>query len=708
MQISRLLKIAVAFVGSILWLPALAQDETHPHICGTTEAVQKSLEEHPELLNNVRKLDAETIEFLTGEKAMDSILTIPVVFHVFHTYGGERISEDQMKDCIRILNADFNKLSHDTGSITAAFKGIVGNAQFRFRLAQKSPTGKCTKGIEYINSGLHTAGGENLKVGTSWDTKRYLNIWVCSVVASGAAAYAYYPGTAPGQNNEGIVSRSDYVGSIGTSNNGYGARTLTHETGHYFNLPHTWGSSNTPGLASNCSMDDGVADTPNCIGVVNTTCNLLQNTCGQLDNVENYMEYSNCRRMFTKGQVTRMQAAINSATGFRSSLWKGTNLIFTGTTNDGPGPECPATSDFKASASRVCVNVPVTFTQLAYNVNDKDALQFNWTFNGGTPATSTAKVQQVTFAQPGVYDVKLVVQNAAGKDSLTRTALIKVLPDNTAYFSGETESFEATTFPTFPSNPEKNWDIISATTNTWKRTTTADVTGSASLMVTNTSNSTGLVHTMYSPLFEITGSTTGAKLAFKYAYARRNSENTDKLTVSYSVDCGKTWSSAFNRSGASLVSTLTTEFFNGSFVPSATQWKQANASLLFLNGNPKVRFRFEFTSDGGNNIYIEDVQLTAVTAVSNLEDESLGLTVAPNPTAELPRLLIDNVSAQAATIEIVDVLGRSTVLTKSIQLSEGRSEIDLSKEMTKPQAGAYWVRLKLANRIMVRKWVVLP
>ena len=35
--------------------------------------------------------------------------------------------------------------------------------------------------------------------------------------------------------------------------------------GHWLNLPHTWGSTNEPGLASNCTTDDGVTDTPNTI-----------------------------------------------------------------------------------------------------------------------------------------------------------------------------------------------------------------------------------------------------------------------------------------------------------------------------------------------------------------------------------------------------------------------------------------------------------
>ena len=78
--------------------------------------------------------------------------------------------------------------------------------------------------------------------------------------------------------------RHDYMGVIGTGSN-TARHTLSHESGHWLNLAHNWGGTNTPADAGNCSDDDGVADTPNTIGW--TTCNVNGNTCGSLDNVQN-------------------------------------------------------------------------------------------------------------------------------------------------------------------------------------------------------------------------------------------------------------------------------------------------------------------------------------------------------------------------------------------------------------------------------------
>ena len=676
--------------------------------CGTVEAVNKALEEHPELIENLKQLDRETKEFLTGDKLLDSTITIPVVFHVFHTYGSERISEAQMKDCIRIMNQDFQKKNADTATVSSLFKPLIGNTQMRFRMAKKDPNGRCTKGINYIFSYRHVNGDEMLKSEKVWDTRKYLNIWVCSSIASGAGAYSYYPGTAPSQNAEGILTRNSQLGSIGTSSTALSSsRTIPHETGHFFNLPHTWGGSNTPGLASNCNIDDGVSDTPNCTGTT-AGCNLMQNTCGQIDNVENIMDYSSCPRMFTKGQVLRMHAASRSTVGFRRNLWSAANLIATGTTNDGPGEECPPTPDFKSNVSRVCVNQSITFTQLAYNVNNPNDIQFKWVFTGGLPEISAAKNPVVTYAQAGKYPVKLVVSNIAGSDSVIRNDFVSITLKETAYIENEVESFDNITFPANSTEPLKTWEIDGqAPTTTWRRNINTSFSGDACLAVTNTSGTTvGFISTLYSPILEISGPTSGARISFKYAFRRRNADNTDRLTVSYSSNCGLSWFNGFNKVGAPLATT--TILSNNTFIPSLSDWKEENLSLVGLGINKKIMIRFTFTGGGGSNMYLDDVGITNIVSVGQFVDDRFSLHVVPNPSTSLPKLLINSDKGLNGSVEIIDVIGRSKVFTKTLNLAEGENEFDLESEFIKPKSGNYWVRLVLPDRVLVRQWVVLP
>ena len=78
-------------------------------------------------------------------------------------------------------------------------------------------------------------------------------------------------------------------------------------------------------------------------------------------------------------------------------------------------------ANFTASATNVGVNQPVSFSNAS-----TDATSYVWTFQGGTPASSTAVFPVVAYAAPGTYAVKLRAQNAAGRDSLTRSGYITV------------------------------------------------------------------------------------------------------------------------------------------------------------------------------------------------------------------------------------------------------------------------------------------
>ena len=155
----------------------------------------------------------------------------------------------------------------------------------------------------------------------NWPQNKYMNVFVC-IDPDGAAGYTLNPsGWLPVTGMYGsIYIRHTYFGSIGTGNYAL-ARAFSHEVGHWLNLSHPWGPNNNPGNAASCGDDDGVTDTPNTIGW--TSCNLSGTTCSSLDNVQNFMEYSYCSRMFTAGQAARMNTALQSGQpADRHNLWQ--------------------------------------------------------------------------------------------------------------------------------------------------------------------------------------------------------------------------------------------------------------------------------------------------------------------------------------------------------------------------------------------------
>lgn len=61
---------------------------------------------------------------------------------------------------------------------------------------------------------------------------------------------------------------------------------------------------------------------------------------------------------------------------------------------------------------------PGDFVQF-YDVSSGFPLNYSWTFEGGTPATSTQKNPFVTYPEPGVYNVSLTISHSTGQASRT-------------------------------------------------------------------------------------------------------------------------------------------------------------------------------------------------------------------------------------------------------------------------------------------------
>ena len=253
--------------------------------------------------------------FTARDTVANEIITIPVVIHIIFNTAAQNISDAQVMSQLKVLNEDFRRLNADAVNTPAAFRNVAADTKIMFCLAQVDPRGRPTKGIirrytnkEYFlgDDGMKytLAGGDD-----AWDSKKYLNIWVCNLFGR-SLGYATPPG---GQaDKDGVVINFDVFGTVGNLRAPFNkGRTATHEIGHWMGLKHLWGDAN-------CGSDD-VEDTPSQANY-NFNCPSFPHLSACSPNINgdmfmNFMDFTDdaCMNMFTTGQKIKMRSlfAIN-------------------------------------------------------------------------------------------------------------------------------------------------------------------------------------------------------------------------------------------------------------------------------------------------------------------------------------------------------------------------------------------------------------
>ncbi len=305
--------------------------------CGTMEYLEYLKTQDPQLVNKMLQNEQALQKWIQthassklGKKR--AIITIPVVVHIVYSNPSENISAAQILSAIAIINKDFRRLSADTSATPSVFAAVAADCEIEFCLATLDPNGNATSGITRTATAQTSFSGGTFN-GVSWsndivkytasggmnawNTSQYLNIWVCDI--NGYNGYAQLPGGPA--SSDGVVIDYTRFGNIGTAaGNSFIVRTATHEIGHWLNLSHIWGNNI---LETSSCGSDSCDDTPTESSSTYGTPTFPYNTysaCNSGANGEmfmNYMDYTDCRNMFTQDQKTRMIAAINT---FRPSL----------------------------------------------------------------------------------------------------------------------------------------------------------------------------------------------------------------------------------------------------------------------------------------------------------------------------------------------------------------------------------------------------
>jgi hypothetical protein len=316
--------LTLAITAFILSFSSISA-QTPIRSCATHEAHLEHTKYFPEVLDNVEDIERHTQKYITTPQlsVRGSVITIPVVIHIVHRTANpsENISDEQIMSQLETLNNDYRRLNKDATSTPSLFQPLAADCGIEFKLAQRTPDGKATNGIERYASARKTPWGksDDVKIpslgGISpWNPSKYLNLYVCAI-GGGVLGYSSMPGSLAAY--DGVVIDYRFFGTKGSVVAPFNmGRTTTHEVGHWLNLRHTWGDND-------CG-DDLVNDTPKqrepnygCVAFPHISCS----NDSRGDMFMNFMDYTDdgCMNMFSVGQKARIQALF-ALGGARSSL----------------------------------------------------------------------------------------------------------------------------------------------------------------------------------------------------------------------------------------------------------------------------------------------------------------------------------------------------------------------------------------------------
>jgi hypothetical protein len=704
----KLLQLIVIFFLFANSLTSLGQTR-----CASMELLEKKWSEKPSLKAKFLSREARFQEMVaariksaktlrTGE-----LVTIPVVFHLVLSRQSQ-VTDAQVQAQLDTLNNDYAGLNGSASRIPAYFKSLFGQSGIQFCLAQQTPDGEPSTGIvrytttqtpfNYLfNYVKHeSSGGAN-----AWNTDNYLNIWITDL-SDDVLGYATFPEDGV-KDEQGVVL--DYSSLPGGSATGYNrGKTLTHEVGHYFNLYHIWGDDE-----GSCYGSDYVNDTPNQANKTSSCrTGIVTDNCSPSGNgimYQNYMDYTPdaCLLMFTVQQVARMETAYAN---YRSLLASSKGCKIPNLHSNDASLQSINSPDQRICSSTFSPVVTIknvgseTLTRLTIKAELGDGVStiHNWVGSLTSFAEISVTLPEMTVGE-GEYllSVTTSLPNGVVDDDTSDDSLNRYFIYYEPFDAPVTEGFEST-------YPSKGWDIVNEDGgSTWEQTTVASKTGSRSLRIRNSEN-TSVAQQDYlrSPSINIEG-VDSVFVSFQVAAATYTNTSIinnvwDTLQVMVSTDCGLTYTSVYKKWGAQLVTR--TAATRTAFIPSITEWREEKIDISRFTSNGTILVAFRNTNGNENDIYLDDINIRTVVVNPNLKQE--GFLITPNPTSSIISVELYPQPTNLKGIYIYSVTGQ--LLQSSVVESGGGSSVN-EFDLSKYSSGIYVVQVVFEDRVLSKKIV---
>jgi hypothetical protein len=256
--------------------------------------------------------------------------------------------------------------------------------------------------------------------------------------------------------------------------------------------------------------------------------------------------------------------------------------------------------------------------------------------NGGTPPyaylwSTSEKTQTINGLAVGTYTVSIVDANGCKKVSTGTVSFSGAIPIGLS--TPLKEGFES------GANLPNGWTLDNPEGDaSWEVVTNVAHTGTNAIGFNNCNGNgqgvdmNGTKDRFITAAYDFSNATLSASLSFDLAYAVLQYKNqilSDTLAVYYSADCGTTWNQLYMKGGTNLSDITTTV---SCWTPTNGDWRTENIGIGALAGKPNVIFAFENRSNWGEWIYIDNINITAVTGIEETNPLA-AFSMYPNPAS---------------------------------------------------------------------------
>ena len=361
------------------------------------------------------------------------------------------------------------------------------------------------------------------------------------------------------------------------------------------------------------------------------------------------------------------------------------------------------TVNFTADKHILCQGEFVQFTDSTQNC----PISWNWSFSPNTVTflngtSATSQNPTVQFDAFGGYDVTLTAWNGVGSNNITKTMYII----NGGYALPFEEAFES-------GFSSKYWTVVNPDEKiTWDTITTGGTTPGSKSVWVNMYNYAGINNRdqLISPPMTFMN-WSSVTLNFEHAYAQR-SQTKDSLIVYISTDCGSTWTRILSAGPSAADPNIfsTHAPTSSAFYPlTADDWCGGNygtncysIDLTPWTGLSNIKLMFESYSRHGNNLFLDNIQVTGPLGIPSGIKGDLGVKIYPNPSDGSFNLYVAKANRDI-DIALLDLQGQAVYESAiSAQTGSVLKKIDL-KNLSK---GMYYLRLTSSETTQIEKIII--